>query len=253
MRTRILAFALLVLGLCGNWLPTARAAADYFLKLDDIRGEATADSHKDWIEIQSFQWGVTRPPGTNPAANSGSIFTKKADKATPLLMLACAKKDNLDRAAVEFVHDQQDGSPVRYYRYELENVLITSYGSRAGEDPGTDVAETLRLDATKIKLSYVQFDADNRPVEELAVYWDFLRDEGGVVGPAFKVVIEPDGNQLRLTWPTQQGRTYHIRGSSSVNGVYSIEQTVTAAETGSLSTTVPVNLPHRFFLVEEAP
>lgn len=36
------------------------ALVDYFLKLDTIDGESTADRHKGEIEVLSFSWGATR-------------------------------------------------------------------------------------------------------------------------------------------------------------------------------------------------
>ena len=34
-------------------------AFDAFLKIDGIPGESTDDKHKDWIEILSFDFGMT--------------------------------------------------------------------------------------------------------------------------------------------------------------------------------------------------
>jgi len=39
------------------------AAVDAFLKIDGIKGESTDTSHKDWIEISSFSWGMSRAIG----------------------------------------------------------------------------------------------------------------------------------------------------------------------------------------------
>ena len=35
-------------------------AADYFLKIDGIKGESLDDKHKDEIDVLSFSWGVSQ-------------------------------------------------------------------------------------------------------------------------------------------------------------------------------------------------
>ena len=35
-------------------------AADYFLKLEGIKGESTDDKHKDEIDVLSFSWGASQ-------------------------------------------------------------------------------------------------------------------------------------------------------------------------------------------------
>lgn len=40
---------------------SAFAAVDLFLNLDGVTGESTDKAHLGWIEIASFQFGVTSP------------------------------------------------------------------------------------------------------------------------------------------------------------------------------------------------
>ena len=43
-------------------------AFDAFLKVDGIPGESTDDKHKDWIEVLSFNHGVSQPAGGSGGA-----------------------------------------------------------------------------------------------------------------------------------------------------------------------------------------
>src|SRR5690349_1660886 len=71
----------------------ATAAVDYFLKIDGIEGEATAEGHKGEIAIESWSWGVSQTSSANGSgARTGKpctapvTFTKMMDKASPQLM-----------------------------------------------------------------------------------------------------------------------------------------------------------------------
>jgi type VI secretion system secreted protein Hcp len=250
MRTSILALALGLLGpgLLGFGVSPARAAADYLLEIEGIPGEVASAPHQDWIAVRSFQSGVTNPPGSPRPGSTGFVLTKQIDKATPLLMLACAQGQRLDRARLEVVR-QGTNQPLKFFVIEMEDVLITSFGQTARED-ANDRTEEVMLDAGRFTMTYFRFDLDDQPVEDLSVYWDFIRNEGGIISN-FKVVVARENNQLRLTWPAQAGRTYHVHGSTSVDGTFGVDQTITATETGPLSTTMPFTSPNRFFYVEE--
>lgn len=249
MRASILAFGLMATGILGFGVSRACAAADYFLKIEGIPGEAASESHKDWITLQSFQSGTTNPPAAPTAGSTGFVLTKGIDKATPKLMLACAQEQKLNRARLEVLR-QGVNQPLRFFILEMEDVYVTSFGHGATEDAGSDATETLRLHAGVFTMTHLQFDTDGQPVEDLSVYWDFIRNEGGIV-PAFKLVVQRENDTLSLTWPARADRTYHIHGGASFDAPFMVDQTVTATETGPFSATVPLTSPHRFFYVEE--
>ena len=62
----------------------ASAAADYFLKLEGVKGESKADKHKGEIEIQSFSWGASRASdGSYDALTDGLIIMRNTDPPAP--------------------------------------------------------------------------------------------------------------------------------------------------------------------------
>ena len=86
---------LLVLGLFAG--PTV-GAVDMFLKIDGVEGESKDQSHRDWIDVLSFDMSVSRPIG--PGAGGGRAggqaaeasdlsLSKYIDKSSPKLVLAC--------------------------------------------------------------------------------------------------------------------------------------------------------------------
>jgi len=79
------------------------AAVDYFLKVDGIEGESKDDKHKGEIDLESWSWGASQA-GTSPGGGGGGAgkvsmqdfhFVMKVNKATPKLILACAKGDHI--------------------------------------------------------------------------------------------------------------------------------------------------------------
>src|SRR5687768_18000173 len=83
-------------------------AVDYFLKLDGIKGESTADKHKDEIDIMSFSWGLTQAAtaGFGGGAGAGKVqmqdfhFTSKVSRASPQLFLSCASGKHIPTATL---------------------------------------------------------------------------------------------------------------------------------------------------------
>src|SRR5437773_2653298 len=73
-------------------------ASDIFAKLGDIKGESSDDKHKDEVEVLSFSWGLantgTIGSGTGSGAGKATFhdlsFVHHIDKASPVLMQACA-------------------------------------------------------------------------------------------------------------------------------------------------------------------
>jgi type VI secretion system secreted protein Hcp len=105
----------------------ARAAVNAYLKIDGIPGESADDKHKDEIELLSYRQGA--PPSTTArAARAGAVsmseitITKTIDKSSPKLMEACATGKHFPTATVT----------VRYMKYELHDVVITSYRAGGG-------------------------------------------------------------------------------------------------------------------------
>src|SRR4051794_33467486 len=83
-------------------------ASDLFLKIGDIKGESQDDKHRDQITALAWSWGVALLVAANPGAGGGGgktifndlTFTHLYDKASPLLMRACATGQHLPEATL---------------------------------------------------------------------------------------------------------------------------------------------------------
>lgn len=142
-------------------------AFDYFLKLEGVDGESTDDKHKDWIEIDSFSWGLgqiigedsIQPRGGGAGAGKVSVqdfnFVKKIDKASPVLMLSCATGQHMKEGVL--IGRKAGEKPLEYLKIKLTDILISGYqtGGSAGDVVPTD---QFSLNFAKIEFSYTPQD-----------------------------------------------------------------------------------------------
>src|SRR5713101_4771452 len=128
------------------------AVVDYFLKIDGIAGESQDAKHKGEIEIDSFSWGVsqTGAHGAGGGGGAGKVqmqdihFTKSIDKASPTLMLACAKGDHI-KSAILVARGPRGpkGEPQEFLKVTFSDVLVSSYQD-AGDPNAVRDAASLR-------------------------------------------------------------------------------------------------------------
>jgi type VI secretion system secreted protein Hcp len=117
-----------------------------YLQIEPIKGESTDDTHKDWIEVLSFSHGVSQPvsgpSGTGGRAAARADFgainvMKLVDKASVDLNLHCAKGEHIAKLVLEVC--QESGSKVCVWKYEMENVMVSSVQvSGGGSDRPTE-------------------------------------------------------------------------------------------------------------------
>ena len=133
-------------------------AIDIFAKLGDIKGESLDDKHKDEIEVLSWSWGVTNPVSlAGSGASQGRAhfhdlsFTHKIDKASPLLMQACASGVHLKEATI--THRKAGKGQQEFLVIKMNDVLIT-----AMEDADSDAAST-----EMVSLAFAKIEVEYRP------------------------------------------------------------------------------------------
>ncbi|RLC30664.1 MAG: Hcp1 family type VI secretion system effector [Deltaproteobacteria bacterium] len=154
-------------------------AADNFLQIEGIKGESTDDKHKDWIEILSYNFGVSQAASlaersaTRGAAGQRADFqdfsiVKLMDKSSPMLFKACAKGDPIKNVKIELC--RAGGDKHVYMTYEMEDVIISSVSTSGGE--GGEARESVTFNFGKIKLNYVPIGRDGKPAGNVPAGWD---------------------------------------------------------------------------------
>ena len=135
-----------------------------YMKYGNIKGAVTTEGFKDWIELNSFQWGVSRQIGTAARGSttrehsepnlSEVTVTKLSDVATPKLFLdaVAGKLDN--KVSIKFTTTTK-GKVETFLTYEMENTGLSHYSlSSGGEAP----MESLSLNFTKISETFTGMD-----------------------------------------------------------------------------------------------
>ena len=139
-------------------------AVDIFAKLGDIKGESLDSKHKDEIEVLSYSWGVGNTVGVG--AGSGGMsgkatfrdltFVHRVDKASPVLMRACATGEHLKDATI--TQRKAGKGQQEYLIIKMNDVVITNVSmDSATGDVG---AESVAFTFSKVHVEYKPFKAD---------------------------------------------------------------------------------------------
>lgn len=155
---------------------TGSGISKIFLDMAGIDGESTDSFHSQWIDIQSFRFGMLKPTSsTTMTRRRGDIIlediiiTKKLDKSSPKLMEKCAKGQVISEVVIEFCRDL-DGSFETVYAYELTNVLITNFHSSADTSEDAPIEE-FSLNFEELTVTYTEFDSDGKSKGNIEFTW----------------------------------------------------------------------------------
>lgn len=128
----------------------------------NIKGDATADSHKDWITLNSCQFGIGRgistPVGSaeNREASTASVseitVTKSMDAASGPLWQELVKNTSGKDVTIDFT-STSGGADNTFMYVKLTNTLVSGMSfSSAGDRP----SESLSLNFTKIETKFME-------------------------------------------------------------------------------------------------
>jgi type VI secretion system secreted protein Hcp len=139
-------------------------AADIFAKIGDIKGESLDDKHKDQIEILSWSWGVTNAGAMRGGSGGGEgkasfqdfSFTHNIDKASPVLMQACATGVHMKEATI--TARKAGKGQHEFLIIKMNDVIITGVIHGGSGESGT--SESVSLAFAKVNLEYKPQKAD---------------------------------------------------------------------------------------------
>ncbi|MBN2592648.1 MAG: type VI secretion system tube protein Hcp [Sedimentisphaerales bacterium] len=163
-------------------------AFDAFLKIDVIPGESTDDKHKDWIEISSFNHGLSQmSSGSRSSGGAASSqrcdhqdfsVVKALDKSSPKLALACCTGEHIKKIQVELCRATKDKT--KYMEFTMSDVIVSSVrpgGSASGE---ALPVESVSFNYGKIEWIYTLTDhATGAPKGDVKAHWDTKQNKGG--------------------------------------------------------------------------
>jgi len=159
-------------------------ASSIFAKIGDIKGESLDSKHKDEVEVLSWSWGVANAAPIRGGGGAGAgkatfhdfSFTHHVDKASPVLMKACATGQHIKEATIT-VRKAGKGQQ-EFLIIKMNDVIITSVNpSGAGDAPAT--AEHVALQFAKVDLEYKAQKADGSLDAGLHFKYDIKANKAG--------------------------------------------------------------------------
>src|SRR5262245_39424331 len=133
-------------------------ASDIFAKIGDIKGESIDAKHKDEIEVLTFSWGVTNPGSAATGSGGGGgkanfqdlLIVHNVDRASPLLMQACATGTHLKDATI--THRKAGKGQQEYFIVKMNDVVITAVTHGGASDQ--PASESVSLAFAKVDVEY---------------------------------------------------------------------------------------------------
>lgn len=128
-----------------------------FFKLGDIEGQAQDEDHEKWIDILSFDCGVSNSidcveklkgnPGGEASTHNNLGISKQVDNTSSQLYAHCGLGSMFKKATVEIWEEKE-----LLMKVTMENVAIASIGVSGGTDGVPH--EQLQIAYTKIAYQY---------------------------------------------------------------------------------------------------
>jgi len=141
-------------------------ATDMFLKLGDIKGESRDQVHRDEIDITEWNWGMSQSGSMHTGTGGGAgkvnmdnlMITKRMDKSSPNLMMACSTGKHYPEARL-VVRKAGGSSAVEYLVITLKEVMVVSYSTSA-ESKDDLLYDRIALNFATVDVSYQPQKAD---------------------------------------------------------------------------------------------
>ena len=155
-------------------------ASDIFAKIGDIKGESLDSKHKDEVEILSWSWGVQQSGtmahggggGEGKASFNDFNFTHHVDKASPVLLKACATGEHIKDATL--VARKAGKGQQEYIIVKMTDILITSVQpSGSSENP----MESVSMQFAKVDIEYKPQKADGSLDAGVHFIYDVKKNE----------------------------------------------------------------------------
>ena len=137
-----------------------------FVKIGDIKGEATDAGHTEWVIIESMSSPVYRsiPEGARDQQRTKGhttlgdvVFTRQLDKSSVKLQEACANGTFYKDVEIHFC-TQVKNKQEPYLKYKLNNAIISSYSFHGVASGNPLPSEEVTINFTDVEWTYVIID-----------------------------------------------------------------------------------------------
>ncbi len=158
-----------------------------YLRVEDVTGEAKDGGHKEWIDVQHFQWQLRQPTenGVGGGGGSGRLMVRdlevfaRLDKAMPTMMTLGARGSRLKTVTVAL---SKAGSGQKdYLNITLKNVILSGvemmkYTGGGGMEGNAVAAGAMgvvyRFSPSLVEVNYYEQNEDGEPGAPVTFNWD---------------------------------------------------------------------------------
>ena len=159
-------------------------ATSIFARIGTIKGESRDAKHKDEIEVLSWAWGLSQTGAAGHGGGGGAgkasfhdfTFTHHVDKASPLLMKACATGTHIKDATIT-VRKAGKGQQ-EYLVITMTDVLVSSVSTTVSAE-GDATMESVGLAFAKVDLEYKPQKADGSVEPGVHFTYDLKANKAG--------------------------------------------------------------------------
>jgi type VI secretion system secreted protein Hcp len=157
-----------------------------YMKFGKIQGDATQSGYDGWINIRSFNWGLTRNFAPDQVGRSFNreaaqaqiaqcTVTKDADASSGDIMKAAATEFKGQDCQIVFVRTGNPGEA--YLSFTLSDAVVANLDvyTQGGERP----IESIMIDFTKLKIECKTLDEANVNEDNMIITYDAATGIGG--------------------------------------------------------------------------
>jgi len=149
-----------------------------YLKIDGIDGNATHETHKNWINIAAIDFNISRYITSNTGAVSNREgvqpafsdlhISKYYDKSSIKLKQMASSGMPSKKTIIHFVTTGDPGET--YLEITLNNTLLSNYTLSGGVDQMPQ--EQIALNFTDIEWKFTEYDQNNKAQSPLVAGYD---------------------------------------------------------------------------------
>jgi type VI secretion system Hcp family effector len=251
-----------------------------------LGGEATDAKHEGWIEVLTFEAEAREIDAGGRAGAFG--IRKRIDKASPLLMRACAAGQTFREAVLHLAGPDPDGGGGRvFWEVLLRDVRLPAFSN---ESAGGSADERVRLEFASLRVTYYDIAGGSPPVvaetdpefvdsdgDGMPDLWELAHGlnpevpdgDGDLDGDGLSNLLEYHagtsprdsnsffraigttsgvGETFTIRWNSVPGRTYRVLHSADLSDPFQVIATIEANEAETVHQ-VPRNAAAGFFRV----
>ncbi len=204
---------LLSLACIGAVFISTASHADLFIRFGDIEGESVDEMHENWNDVQSINWGVSIPTGTDSGSKGGGIGTptfadlswvQAMDKSFPPLFDSLTRGKALATVDVHFTTPSTESPPIVFFSMTFDDVLLTSLFLSATDTPGVPPTVSGSFSYSRIEMTYTTIDPKSGKAGPKAeASFDLLKGTGSAAALAelFVLGLSGPGSELPAAIP----------------------------------------------------